>query len=158
MLGDRIHSAFASPLNRHAGLLNSVADRFDPFGLQQEVVVHEIDRTIALLLQMLELRDHVSGASRPPLPFIEDRYVAENAWPRTAARRLHRRKPLHRQHRRHIERHRLDEIEWQTLAVGKWPLVEISLHRAVRVVDGLAVSCPRDTRDCGGVVDPFDEI
>src|SRR6185436_5724396 len=107
---------------------------------------------------MIELRDHMSRASRPPLSFVEDRDVAEDAWPRTATRGLHRREPLHRQYGWHIERHRLDEIERQALAVWERPLIEIPLHQPVRIVDELAVLGPSDAGNPRRVVEMLDEI
>ncbi len=64
------------------------------------MVVDEIDRAITQRLQVLELLDHVLGAARAPLAFVEDRDIAENAGPRTAARSLHGGEALHGQHRR----------------------------------------------------------
>src|SRR5207237_900938 len=104
---------FAAPYDRDPALVDALADRGDAFRLQQEMIIDEIDGAVAELLEIRELAHHVLRTARAPLAFIEDRNVAENARPRAAARRLHGRKALHREYRRHIERHRFDEIEGQ---------------------------------------------
>src|SRR5208282_5683803 len=111
------------------------------------MIVDEVDRSIAVRLQVFELGHHVFRATRTPLALIEDRDVAENARPWTAARSLHRGEALHREHGRYVQGHRLDEIEWQSLAVRKRPLVEIALRGPVRVVQDFAVASPGESRD-----------
>ena len=107
---------------------------------------------------MRELVHHVLRSAGAPLAFVEDRDVAEHARPRTAARGLHRREPLHRQDRGHVERHRFDEVEGQALAVGERPLVESAVQRPVGVVGYRAVSCPRHPRDGLRSFQAFDEV
>jgi hypothetical protein len=53
-------------LNVDGILLDPITDGFDPFGLEQEMVVDEVDRPVAKLLEVLELGDYVSGTSRAP--------------------------------------------------------------------------------------------
>lgn len=84
--------------------------------------------------------------------------VAEDARPGTAARGLHRREALHRENRRHVERHRLDKIERQALAVGERPLIEMALRLPIRVVDHPAVFCPGQPGDRFGIIQIGDEI
>ena len=159
MLRDRIDAALAAPLDRILRGDQAVADRLDALGLEQEVVVHEVDRAVAVLPQMLELRDDVRGAPRAPLALVEDRDVAEHAGPGTAARRLHRREAIQREHRRDVERHRLDEVERQALAVGEGPLVEIARQRPVRVVAERAVLLlPGDARHRVGIVQALEQV
>ena len=122
----RVDATLAAPLDRDAVVDDPLADRLDALGLQQEVVVDEVDRAVAVLLELLELVDDVRRAARAPLALVEDRDVAEHARPRAAARGLHGREALEREHRRHVERHRLDEVERQALAVGERPLVEVA--------------------------------
>ena len=123
------------------------------------MVIHEVDRAVAILPQLLELRYDVGGSPRPPLALVEDRDVAEHAGPGTAARRLHRGEAIQRQHGRDIERHRLDEVERQALAVGEGPLVEIARQRPVRVVAERAVLfLPRDASHRVGIVQALEQI
>ena len=137
----------------------AVADRLDALGLQQEVVVHEVDRAVAILPQLLELRNDVGGGPRRRLALVEDRDVAEHAGPGTAARRLHRREAIQRQHGRDVERHRLDEVERQALAVGKGQLVEIARQRPVRVVAERAVLLlPGDASHRVGIVQALEQV
>ena len=98
------------------------------------------------------------GAPRAPLAFVEDRNVAEHAGPRAASGGLHRREPLHRKHRRHIERHRFYKIERETFAIGERPLIEMALHRPAGVLHDLAVLGPGQPSDIGWVIDTFEEI
>ena len=111
-----------------------------------------------MLPQVLELCDYVLGAARAPLALVEDRDVAERARPRAAARGLHRREALHRQHRRNVERHGFDEVEWKALAIRKRPLIEVPLEHPVGVVRDLVVLHPGDARHRRRVVDALDEI
>ncbi len=152
VLGHRIHPSFDPPLNRQVLRHDPVANRFDPLGLQQEMVVDEIHGAVAVLLEVLELGNHMRRAPRPPLAFVENRNVAEHAGPGAPARGLHRREPLHRQHRRHVQRHRLDEVELQTLPVRKGPLIQVALHGAVGVVNHPAVLHPGQAADRLGIV------
>ena len=96
------------------------------------------------------------GTPRAPLAFVEDRNVAEHAGPGAASRGLHGREPLHREHRRHIERHRFDKIERQALAIGKGPLIEMAFHRPVRILHDLAVLGPGQPGDIGWVINSFE--
>ena len=155
----RIDAPLAAPLDLEAAVVDSLADRLDPLRLQEEVVVHEVDGAVAVLLQLLELGEDVLGTARAPLALVEDRDVAEDAGPRAAARGLHGREALARQDDRHVERHGLDEVERQTLAVRERPLVEVAVehprrvlaHRARRVL-------PRHAHHAGRIVEPLDEI
>ena len=90
VLRNRIDAALEPVFDRILCGDEAVADRLDALGLEQEVVIHEVDRAITILPQLLELRNDVGGGPRPPLALVEDRDVAEHARPGTAARRLHR--------------------------------------------------------------------
>jgi hypothetical protein len=90
MLGNRIVPALAALLDSNAAVDDAFADRFDPLGLQQEMIVDEVHRALPSLLQMLEFCHHVRGAARTPFARVEDRDVAEDARPRASARGLHR--------------------------------------------------------------------
>ena len=64
MLRGRIDAAFAAPLDRDAAVVDPRADRLDALGLQQEMIVDEVDRAVALLLQLLELvRPRAAGCA-----------------------------------------------------------------------------------------------
>ena len=159
VLRHRIDAALEPVLDRILRGDEAVADRLDALGLEQEVVVDEVDRAVAVLLQLLELGEHVRRGPGAPLAFVEDRDVAEHARPRTAARGLHRREAIERQDGRNVERHRLDEIERQALAVGEGPLVEVARQRPVRVVAERAVLLlPGDASDRVGIVQALEQV
>ena len=159
VLRNRIDAALEPVFDRILCGDEAVADRLDALGLEQEVVVDEVDRAVAILPQLLELRNDVGGGPRPPLALVEDRDVAEHAGPGTAARRLHRGEAIQRQHGRDVERHRLDEVERQALAVGEGPLVEIARQRPVRVVAERAVLLlPGDASHRVGIVQALEQI
>ena len=156
---DGVHAALAAPLDRDVVVDDPLADGLDALGLEQEVVVHEVDGAVAVLLELLELRHHVLRAPRAPLALVEDRDVAEDAGPGAAARGLHGGEALEREHGRHVEGHRLHEVEVQALAVRERPLVEVAVERAVRVVPELAVRLlPGHARDRAGIVEALEEI
>ena len=159
VLRDRVDAALEPVLDRILRGDEAVADRLDALGLEQEVVVDEVDRAVAVLPQLLELRDDVGRRPRPPLALVEDRDVAEDARPRAAARGLHRREAVERQDGGDVERHRLDEIERQALAVRERPLVEIARQRPVRVVAERAVLLlPGHAGDRVGIVQALEQI
>ncbi len=159
VLRHRIDTALEPVFNRILGGDEAVANRLDALGLEQEVVIHEVDRAVTFLPQLLELGNDVGRSPRPPLALVEDRDVAEHARPRTAARRLHRGEAIQRQHGRDIERHRLDEVERQALAVGKGPLVEIARQRPVRVVaEGAVLLLPGDASHRVGIVQVLEQV
>src|SRR5215472_5905031 len=107
---------------------------------------------------MLEFRDHVRGTARTPFALVEDRNVAKHTRPRASARGLHRGEALHRKDRRHVQRHRLDEIKGQAFAVRKRPLIEVALRGAVWIAYYLAVTCPSESRDRDGIFDLLEQI
>ena len=55
VLRDGVNPAFTAPLNRDVIVVDAFADGLDPFGLQQKMVIHKIDRAVAQLLEVLEL-------------------------------------------------------------------------------------------------------
>src|SRR4029077_20580464 len=122
------------------------------------MVVDKIDGPVAAFFEILEFVHHVLGTSRAPLAFIEDRDVAKYAGPRTASGGLHRREPLHREHRGHVERHRLYKIERKAFAIGERPLIQMALHWPAGVLHDLAVLRPGQSSDMGRIVEPFEEI
>ena len=65
VLRHRIDAALEPVLDRILCGDEAVADRLDALGLEQEVVVHEVDRAVAVLPQLLELRKDVRGRSAP---------------------------------------------------------------------------------------------
>ena len=133
-----MHIESTRPSHPHLTVLpcsdESVAHGFDALGPQQEVIVDEVDPAVAAFLQMLHLGGDVLRAAAAPLTLVEHRDIAEDAWPGAAAGSLHGGIALHRQHRRHVERHRLDVVERQALTIGKRPLIEIALDRTIDVV------------------------
>src|ERR1700730_18805335 len=122
------------------------------------MIVDEVYRAVALLLQMIEFRDHVRGTARTPFALVEDRNVAEDTRPRASARGLHRGETFHRKDRRHIQRHRLDEVQGETFAIRKRPLVEVALGGAVWIVHDLAVTGPGQSRNRDGILDPLEQV
>ena len=70
---------------RQVVLPHAVANGFDAFRLEQKVVVDEIDGSISVRFEMLQLGDNMFGTARPPFAFVEDRNVAKNARPGAAA-------------------------------------------------------------------------
>ena len=63
MLRDRVDAPFDAPLDRELGVDDALADRLDPLGLQQKMIVDEIDRPVAAFFEVLELAHHVRGQS-----------------------------------------------------------------------------------------------
>ena len=59
------------------------------------MVIDEVDGTVAQCLKVFELIHNMLGTARTPLTLVEDGNIAEDAWPRAAARGLHGSKPLH---------------------------------------------------------------
>src|SRR5208282_6930648 len=84
MLGDRIDPALATPVDGWTAVDQPFADGFDPLGLQQEVIVDKVHRTVAVFLQMIEFREHVLVAAGAPFALVEPRNVAEDAAPRAS--------------------------------------------------------------------------
>ena len=85
VLGDGVHPSFTAPLDLDTPIVEALTDGLDPFRLEQEMVVHKVNRTVPQFLEMLELLHDVLRAPRAPLAFVEDGNVAENAGPGTAA-------------------------------------------------------------------------
>jgi hypothetical protein len=135
------------------------ADGLDAPRLEQEVVVHEVDGAVAVLLELLELRHHVLRAPRAPLPLVEDRDVAEDAGPGAAPRRLHGGEAVQREHGRDVEGHGLHEVEVQALPVGDRPLVQVAGQGPVVVVpEPAARVLPRHAQDPGGVGQVLEKV
>ena len=107
---------------------------------------------------MVELGYDMLGTARAPLSFTEDGNITEHTGPGATARGLHGGKPLQGQDRGDVERHRLDEVQWEAISVGKWPLVEVAIQRPVGIVNELAVLDPGDSGNAGGVVQSFYEV
>src|SRR5262249_7389185 len=147
MLRDRVYATLATPLNCDALVNQTFADGLDPFRLKQEMVIDKINRAVPEMLEVLELLHDVLRSAGAPFAFVEDWNVAKDARPRTAARGLHGRESLQREHGGNVQWHRFHKIQRQTLPVGEWPLVEIAFRFAVRVVDDLAVLGPGQTLD-----------
>src|SRR6185436_17730397 len=122
MLGHRIHTPFDAPLDRKLFIHHALADRFNAFWLQQEMIVDKIDGPVAAFFEVLEYVHHMLGSTRAPLAFVENRNVAEYARPRTASGCLHRRKPVHREYGGHVKRHRFYKVEREAFAIGEGPL------------------------------------
>jgi hypothetical protein len=156
---DGVHPALASPLDGDLLLDEPLADGLDAPRLEQEVIVHEVDGSVALRLQPLELRHHVLRAARAPLALVEDRDVAEDAGPGAAARGLHGREALQREDGGHVEGHRLDEVQAEALAVRERPLVEVAGQGPVVVVAEPAFRvAPGDAQDAGGIVERREQV
>src|SRR5579862_803023 len=102
--------------------------------------------------------DDVLWAARPPLPFVEDRNVTEHARPWTATRGLHGREPFHGKDGWHVQGHGFDEVERQTLPVGKWPLVEVAVQRPVGIAHHRAVLGPGHALHALGIAQVGDEV
>ncbi len=63
MLRNRVHPPFDAPLDRELLIHHTLANRLDPLGLQQEMVVDEIDRSIAAFFEILEFAHHMRRQS-----------------------------------------------------------------------------------------------
>ncbi|MCG3775031.1 MAG: hypothetical protein JW395_1859 [Nitrospira sp.] len=122
------------------------------------MVVHKIDGPVTAFFEVLEFLHYMLSAPRAPLALVENWNVAKHARPGATARGLHRREPLHRKHRRHVERHRLDKVERKAFAIREGPLIEMALHGTARVLDDMAVLGPGQPSDIGWVIDPLKEI
>ena len=155
----RIDPALAAPLDRDPVVEDALADRLDPFRLEQEVIVDEIDAAVPFGLQPLELLDDVLGTPAAPLALVEDGNVAEDTGPGAAPRGLHRRVTVQREHGRHVERHRLDEVEGQALTIRNRPLVEIALGRAIGIhADRPVLLLPGQPADGVRVVETLQQV
>jgi hypothetical protein len=135
------------------------ADGLDAPRLEQEVVVHEVDGAVAVLLELLELRHHVLRAPRAPLALVEDGDVAEDAGPGTAPRGLHGREAVQGEHGRHVEGHRLHEVEVQALPVRDRPLVQVAGQGRLSLCRRLPWRVlPRHAQDRRGVGQVLEEV
>ena len=155
---NRVDAPLAPPLNRDRVVIDPVADRLDPFWLEEEVVVHEVHRPVPVVLQLLHLLHDGAGAPGPPLSLVENRDVAKDARPRTSPGRLHRREAVQREDRRDVQGHRLHEVEGQAGPIRERPLVQVSLGNPVGVVLDTAVLLPGDARDGLRVVEPLEQV
>ncbi|ALA57134.1 hypothetical protein NITMOv2_0698 [Nitrospira moscoviensis] len=158
MLRDRIDTPFDPPLDRETLLPDPAANGLDTLRLQQEVIVYEIDGPIAKLLEMLQLGHHMGRAAGPPFAFVEDRNVAKHAGPGTAARRLHRREAFHREHRGHVQRHGLHEIQLEIFPVGEGPLIELALHGTTRILHDRPVFHPSQAGNVLRILKPIQQV
>src|SRR5687768_7715971 len=66
VLSDGVDAALQAVLDLVLLGDQAVAHRLDALGLQQEMVVDEVDGAVALVAEVLELVDHVLRAARPP--------------------------------------------------------------------------------------------
>ena len=82
---DGVHPTFDAPLNGQVFLLHAVANRFNAFRLEKEVVVDKIDGAIPVRFEILEFGNDMCGAARPPFAFVENRNVAKDTGPGAAA-------------------------------------------------------------------------
>src|SRR5207244_11671560 len=133
-------------------------DRYETTGLKKMMIIDACDRSEDQLLEVSDLVHDVLRTAGAPLLIIEDRDVTEHAGPRTPTRGLHAREALHGQDRGHIEGHRLDKIQRQTVAIRERPLIEIALHQAVRVVHDVAVLRPGQPSDVLRIVQMLHQI
>src|SRR3970040_102834 len=158
MLDSRVHPTLTSPLDRNASVIDALADSLDALGLQQEVIIDEVDRTVPELLEIFELVDDVLWTPGPPLAFVEDRNVTEHAGPRTPTRRLHGREPFQRQHGRHVKRHGFDKVQRQGFAGGGRPLIEVTIHCPAGILNHTTIPCPGEALNSCRIVQALNQV
>ena len=148
----RVDAAFAAPAELEPTINHALADRFDTLALKQEVVIGEIDRPVAIIIELLHLGQNVLRRATTPLTIGKRRNVAVDARIGATARGLHGAEAIERQHRRHVERHRFDVVDRQAPTVGKRELVEVLNQRSRRVDHDLAVTSPHQAQHRSGIV------
>ncbi len=77
-----------------------------------------------------------------PLTVGKSWNVTVDTWVRAATRCLHGAEAIQREYRRNIQRHRLNEVDGQALAVSIGKLVEILQDGTRRVLDDLGARAP----------------
>ena len=142
---DGIHAAFAAPLERELVVNDVLANRADAVALQQEMIVGQINRAVALVVELLHFAEDMLRRPKTPFAIGQRGDVAINAGVRTAARRLHGAEFFQRKNGRHVERQRFNVINRQRRPVGIRKLVQILDDRAGDVLDDFPAIAPDET-------------
>jgi len=79
--------------------------------------------------------------------------MSQNTQGQGAARRLHRREAIERQHRGHIQGQRLDVVNGQRRAIGIGKLVQIANDGTGDVSNDFLAFAPNDARDSARILD-----
>ncbi len=92
--GNRIDPTLAAPAELQLAVDDPLADLADALALQQKVVVREVDRAVALVVQLLHLAQHVLRRAATPFAIGQSGDVAVDTPIGTAARGLHGAEPV----------------------------------------------------------------
>src|ERR1039457_788163 len=130
-----------------------MANRVDTFPPDKKVIVGQIDRAIALVVQFLQLPQDVLGRSAAPLAIGEGGDVAVDAGIGAASRSLHRAEFVEREDGGDVQGQGLDVVDGQALPVRVGELVQVLDKGTGAVVDDLGAVTPDQPGYGTGVVE-----